>query len=270
MLLYALSPARRLSLFAFAASLLIHALVLFIPRQDPPEASSPPRVEARLRKPSLTEATTPPDARSSRSTTRPVKPRLLTTNRPGKTTVASAPPWSAAEKAEMNNFLDELDNRAKAAPRPTLAQRSLATAREEAWRQAREESSGSATLDLRPNAAPPDPFSLEMYLEGLLKRLNRSAAFVRNDPRATGVRPASIEFKLNPDGTMKSFRVVNAGDQNEEIDFVKAVVERSAPFSPFPPDIDRAARGLTMRICILPKGTGEGGFGFTRAGSRAC
>jgi hypothetical protein len=269
MYLHALSPARRLTLFAFAASLLIHALVLLIPRLDPPEASSPPRVEARLRKPSPTETKTPPETRSTPSASRQMKPRLLTTDKPGKNTVASAP-WSAAEKAEMNSFLDELDNRAKAAPKPTLAQRSLAIARDEAWRQAREESSGSATLDLRPNAAPPDPFSLEIYLEGLLKRLNRSAAYVKNDPRATGMRPASIEFKLNPDGTMRSFRVVNAGDQDDEIAFVKAVVERSAPFSPFPPDIDKAARGLTMRICILPKGAGDGGFGFTRAGSRAC
>jgi len=263
-------PARRLPLFALAVSLFMHALILLIPRQDPREASSPPRVEARLRKPPSTETATPPEAGAKPLTTKPARPRLLTTNKPGKTTVASAPQWSAAEKADMNRFLDELDNKAKAAPKPTLAQRSMAMAREEAWQQAREESSGSATLELRPNAAPPDPFSLDMYLEGLLRRLNRSAAFVKNDPRAKGMKPAAIEFKLNPDGSMKSFKVVNAGDQAEEIAFVKAVVERSVPFSPFPADIDKAARSLTMRICILPARAGEGGFGFSRAGGRAC
>lgn len=264
------SPARRLPLFAFVASLLIHALILLIPRHDPSNASSPPRVEARLRQPPVPETATLPETSARPSTTKPVRPRLLTTNKPGKTSVASAPTWSAAEKADMNHFLDELEHQAKVRPKPTLAQRSLAQAREEAWQQAREEASGSATLDLRPNAAPPDPFSLDMYLEGLLKRLNRSARFVKNDPRAKGMQPASIEFKLNPDGTMKSFRVVNAGDQAEEIAFVKAVVERSAPFSPFPADIDKAARSLTMRICILPAQAGEGGFGFSRAGGRSC
>ncbi|MDP2883137.1 MAG: hypothetical protein Q8N89_16345 [Azonexus sp.] len=265
-----LPPARRAPLFAFAASLLIHALVLMIPRHDPDEASSPPRLEARLRKPVSTETASAPEARQKPAKIKPERPRLLTTNKPGKTSVASAPQWTAAEKTDMNRFLDELDHTAKTAPKPTLAQRSMAMAREEAWKQAREESSGSALLELRPNATPPDPFSLEMYLEGMLRRLNRSAGFVKNDPRAKGMRPAAIEFKINPDGSMNSFKVVNAGDQADEIAFVKAVVERSIPFSPFPADLDKAARALTMRICILPAGSGEGGFGFTRASGRAC
>lgn len=265
-----LTPARRASLFAFAASLLIHALILMIPRHDPDDVSSPPRLEARLRPPLTPETADAAEAPRKPAKNRPQRPRLLTTDKPGKTAVASTPPWTAAEKAEMNRFLDELDDNARTAPNPTLAQRAKAMAREEAWQQAREESAGSALLELRPNAAPPDPFSLEMYLEGLLKRLNRSASFVKNDPRAKGVRPASIEFKLNPDGTMKSFKIVNAGDQADEIAFVKAVVERSVPFSPFPADLDKAARSLTMRICILPAGSGDAGFGFSRAGRRSC
>ena len=239
------SPARRAPLIAFAASLLI-------PRHEPEEVSNPPRMEARLSKPVSTEPANTPEARQKPSKTKPERPRLLTTNKPGKTSVASAPQWTTAEKADMNRFLDELDNNARTVPKPTLAQRSKTMAREEAWKQAREESAGSAMLDLRPNAAPPDPFSLEIYLEGLLRRLTRSASFV------------------NPDGSMKSFKVVNAGDQGDEIAFVKAVVERSIPFSPFPADLDRAARSLTMRICIQPAGFGEGGFGFTRASGRSC
>ena len=265
-----LPPARRAPLYVFAASLLIHALLLMVSRHDPDETSSPPRLEARLRKPVSTETANAPEARQKPAKVKPERPRLLTTNKRSKTSVASAPQWTAAEKADMNRFLDELDNNAKAAPKPTLAQRSMAIAREEAGKQAREESAGSALLELRPNAAPPDPFSLEMYLESLLRRLNRSASFVKNDPRAKGMRPAAIEFKINPDGTMKSFKVVNAGDQADEIAFVKAVVERSIPFSPFPADLDKAARSLTMRICINPAGSGEGGFGFTRAGGRGC
>jgi hypothetical protein len=270
MFAFHLPPARQAPLFAFAASLLIHALVLMIPRHDPDEVSSPPRLEARLRPPVTPEAAEAPEARRKPAKIKPQRPRLLTTDKPGKTSVASAPQWTAAEKAEMNRFLDELDNNAKTAPKPTLAQRSKAMAREEAWQQAQEDSAGSALLELRPNAAPPDPFSLEMYLKGLLKRLNRSAGFVKNDPRAKGVKPAAIEFKINPDGSMKSFKIVNAGDQADEIAFVKAVVERSIPFSPFPADLDRAARSLTMRICILPAGSGDAGFGFTRAGRQRC
>ena len=262
--------ARRATLFAFAASLLIHALVLLIPRHDPDSASSPPRIEARLRQPPAPENVVMPEARPKPSKIKPERPRLLTTDKPGKRSVASAPQWTAAEKADMNRFLDELDNTARATPKPTLAQRSLAMARADAGRQAQQESAGSAQLELRPNASPPNPFSLEMYLDGLLKRLNRSAGFVRNDPRAKGMRQAAIEFKINPDGSMKAFRVVNAGDQADEIAFVKAVVERSIPFAPFPPDIDKAARALTMRICIQPAGFGDSGFGFSRADGRSC
>ena len=71
-------------------------------------------------------------------------------------------------------------------------------------------------------------------------------------------------YAINPDGTLKSFVVINAADQGEEIAFIKTVVERAAPFSPFPPDINRAARSMAVRICIMP--ASGGGFGFSRAG----
>jgi hypothetical protein len=271
MFLHSLPPARRAPVFAFAASLLIHALVLLIPRHDPSGEPSPPRLEARLAKTAVPEAANTPPSPAKPAKTKPEQSRILTTNKPGKRSVAAAPQWSAAEKAEMNRFLDELDTQAKATPKPTLAQRSMAMAREQAMQQARQDAADGASLELRPNAAPPDPFSLEMYLDGLVKRLNRSATFVKNDPRNKGIRPAAVEFKLNPDGTMKSFKVVNEGDQAEEIAFVRSVVERSIPFSPFPADLNKAARGLTMRICILPPRAGEGGFGFSRTSpGRGC
>lgn len=271
MFLQSLPATRRAQVFAFAVSLLIHALVLMIPRHDPSGTASPPRLEARLAKTAAPEAVSVPASSAKPAKTKPERARILSTNKPGKTTVAAAPKWSATEKADMNRFLDELETLAKAAPKPTLAQRSLAMAREQARQQARQEAADGASLELRPNTAPPDPFSLEMYLDGLVKRLNRSAAFVKNDPRNKGVRAAAVEFKLNPDGTMKFFKVVNEGDQAEEIAFVKSVVERSIPFSPFPEDINKAARGLTMRICILPPRAGEGGFGFSRSGpGRGC
>jgi hypothetical protein len=65
--------------------------------------------------------------------------------------------------------------------------------------------------------------------------------------------------------------VLNVGDQQEEIAFVRSVVERAIPFAHFPPDIDRAARSLGVTICIHPGSSGGGGFGFTRlADGRGC
>ena len=170
----------------------------------------------------------------------------------------------------MNRFLDELAAEAKAAPKPSLAQRSLAQARDIGRQQARQEEEGTAMLERRPNSPPPEPFSLDLYVDGVVKRLNRSAAFVRNDPRSRGMHTAAVQFRINPNGSLKSFTVLNAGDQQEEIAFIKSVVERAIPFAAFPPDIDRAARSLGVTICIQP-GRGGGSFGFTRlADGRPC
>ncbi len=132
----------------------------------------------------------------------------------------------------MRQFLDDLAEDVRRRPRPTLAERSREMARNEAREQARQQGENRATLEMRANAEPPDPFTLGMYVDGLIRRLNRSAAFVKNDPRSSGVRPAAVQFRLNPDGTLKSFVVLNAGDQASEIAFIQAVVERSAPFAP--------------------------------------
>ncbi|MGV0976383.1 MAG: hypothetical protein ACOYBO_10685, partial [Azonexus sp.] len=80
-----------------------------------------------------------------------------------------------------------------------------------------------------------------------------------------------LEIRLNPNGSLKSFKVLNAADQQDEIAFVKSVVEQSVPFSPFPPDISKAAKSLAMVICIMPANSSGGGFGFTRnPGGRGC
>ena len=88
----------------------------------------------------------------------------------------------------MNRFLDELAAEAKAAPKPSLAQRSLAMARDISRQKARQDEEGSALLERRPNTPPPEPFSLDLYVDGVVKRLNRSAAFVRND-RIVNLKP---------------------------------------------------------------------------------
>lgn len=259
--------------WAVAASLVIHALVLLVGRHEPPDERPTPsrnasRLEARLAPRAQVPATplplpAPAPAPAPKAAGKPSpRPRLMTAQRGGAPAAPASPTWSAAEKAEMNRFVDELADQARAAPKPTLAQRSLAMARDEGRQQAQQVAAETATLERRPNTAPPDRFTLDMYVDGLIKRLNRSAAYVRNDPRSKGMRVAAVQFRVNPDGSLKSFVVLNAADQQEEIAFIQSVVERAIPFSPFPADLDRAARSLAMTICILP--ASGGGFGFTR------
>lgn len=239
---------------ALACSLLLHGLILFCPQRQTPRSQAPAR---RLE--ALLPAAEPQRAESEPAPAAGRPPRArdrLAVTRPGH---GAAPPprWTTAQKADMNRFLDEL----AAAPRPTLAERARAAARQ-MGHQATEDQPG-AVLELRPNSPPVDPFSLDMYVDGLVRKLNRSAAFVRNDPRTKGVRTATVQFRVNPDGSLNSFRILNAGDQKDEIAFIRSVVEQAAPFARFPADLDRAAQSLAMNICIIPGG-GSGGFGFTR------
>ena len=169
----------------------------------------------------------------------------------------------------MNRFLDELETEARAAPKSRLAQSARAMARGQGRQQARQDEEGTAMLERRPNTPPPEPFSLDLYVDGVVKRLNRSAAYVRNDPRSKGVLTPAVHFRINPDGSLKSFRILNAGDQQEQIAFTRSVVERAIPFAAFPPDLDRAARSLGITICIQPDI--GGGFGFSRmVDGRSC
>lgn len=177
--------------------------------------------------------------------------------------------WFKAQKPDMNRFLEDLAAENRTAPSSRLAQSALAMARGQGRQQARQDEEGTAMLERLPNTPPPAPFSLDFYVDGVVKRLNRSAAFVRNDPRSKGVRMASVHFRISPDGSLKSFAVLNAGDQQDEIAFIKSVVERAIPFAAFPPDIARAARSLGITICISPEV--GGGFGFARmADDRPC
>ena len=254
------SREQRALLLAFAVSLAIHLAALLVPHAERSgEQHAASRLEARLapsRKAVEPVVESPPAASAAKTGKAKPKARIMTADKSRSAT----PQWSVAQKAEMDGFLNELADQAKAAPKPTLAQRSMAMAREAGRQMAREDATGDALLELRPNGPPANPFSLEMYLDGLVRRLNRSAGFVSNERRHRGVQTAAVQFRLNPDGSLKSFVVLNAGDQAEEVAFIKAVIERSVPFSPFPPDIDRAARSLGVTICIRPGQNSEPGF----------
>lgn len=255
---------------ALAVSLVIHGLLLLLPQAAPPSAQS----AATPLQASLSPRHA--DAVSNKETVAAHKPGIkagkpsnkavINMDRPGDTRSQRAPTFNIAQKAEMDDFLNELADEARRKPPPTLAQRALAMAREAGREMARADESGEAMLELRPNAQQPNPFSLDFYLEGLLRRLNRSANFVNNERRHKGIHTASVQFRLNPDGSLKSFVVLNAADQADEIAYIKAVVERSVPFSPFPPDIDKAARSLGVTICIRPGSNHEPGFSRMQGG----
>jgi hypothetical protein len=115
-----------------------------------------------------------------------------------------------------------------------------------------------------------DPFSQEMYFDAFVRKMNRSAAFVKNDPRTHGSRKALVEISLNPDGSLKSYQVLRSADQQAEIAYIKSVIDRAAPFSAFPPDIRDSTDELVIRMCILPARAGEGS-GFSRSfGGQDC
>lgn len=270
-------PRRSPSLMlAIVASLVLHGLILFVQRQTPESTAQPPgRLEAALRPRPQSLPPAPPvvaQAEMQPKQQAPVKPKnqrpvLAVPKSKTQTASQSKPKWTVAQKQEMDQFLKELEPKNKA--KPDLAQRSMAMAREYGREQAHEDSQGSEMLERRPNSPPVDPFSLEMYLDSLVRKLNRSAGYVRNEPRTKGLKSALVRVQLNPDGSMRNFKVVNAGDQLPEIAYIKSVVEQAVPFAPFPADILRSAKSLTMMICIQPPSM-SGGFGFSRVpeGSR--
>jgi hypothetical protein len=137
-------------------------------------------------------------------------------------------------------------------------------AREAGREIARQDRAAREVVERLPDSPEPDPFSLDMYLYAVVKKLNRSAAFVRNDPRAQGVRAALVRVQLNPNGTLRRFEIINAADQRDEIAFVRSVVEQAVPFASFPADLQRSARSLGILICIQPP-SASGGFGFSRS-----
>lgn len=257
--------------WAIAASLGLHALALLFPSPPAPLPTEArrQRLEAQLGPAAAEKPSSAPSTAASRL--RPAgTPRLAVTG-PGKGPRAQpgAPTWTTAEKREMDRFLDELG--ASAATVPSLAQRALAMARTAAVQQARDDDALLANIERLPGSPPVDAFGLELYMDALVKKLNRSAAFVRNEPRQRGRRTASVQLRVNPDGTLRHFTVLNAADQQDEIAFIQRVVEQASPFAAFPAELRQSAGSLSMVICIQPPRAGEGGIGFTRQpGQRGC
>ena len=282
---------RKSFLLAMALSLLLHAVVLFVGYSSsnflPPSGADAERQEMPPQRrliATLARSPASPPRPSSVDASRPVpKPsapsskRRLSPNKSASTKHLSIPAdplanrkWSTAERADMRGFLSELAAEAKPPPSgQTLPAKALAMARQ-MGRSTVEDGVDRESKPASGKGKPVDRYSLEMYWDGFLRKLNRSAAFVENERRARGQRKALVEISLNSDGSLKDYRVLYAADQAAEIAYIKRVVERATPFSAFPPDIRKERDSMSIRMCVYPAGEGEGG-GFSRSwGSQGC
>ncbi len=274
-----LSEPRAQSYFqwALAISVLVHILVLLLPTHEPKPAKASPRIATRIvQKTPPKQVAIEPPRNHQRSVHVPQRQKRLLTRpaAPDAPKVVAPPPprFSKAERREMDEFLKSLEDEQKDRPQPNLAQRALAMAREIGREpQPRAPSDeGAISIERIPDSPPVDPFSLEMYLDGMVNKLNRSSAFVKRNQGRIGTKRAAVQLRLNPNGTIKSFEVLREADQHDEIGFIKKLVERAAPYSAFPPDILRSAQSLAIVICVLPPEPGSG-FGFTRdADGKGC
>jgi hypothetical protein len=176
--------------------------------------------------------------------------------------------WTRAQRDEMDNFLNELKPAAPPPPKTgaDMAQQALAMARQ-IGRQPQasdEESAEQAT-----SSKAVEPFSLQMYFDAFIRKLNQSAAFIKDDPSSRGIHKALVKITLNPNGTLKSYRILRVGDQQKQIAYIKRVIDLASPFSPFPSDIRDAMGAFSVFICIYPAREGEGGGSFLRSSGGA-
>lgn len=274
--------------FALLLSIVLHGLVLLIHTGSPGDRAqkaargdgAETRITARLKPETADQpaAITPPASAILPAPKR--QPLKHQPNKPRRPKVMSVPAeltrqrtWSIAERDEMNQFLDELKTPPPAPPKPPskgaeLSRQALASAREEGRRLAQQGDVSGVESSLDNKTV--EPFSLQMYFDAFVRKLNQSSAFVKNDPRARGSRKALVQIVLKPDGTLKSYRVIRAADQQVQIAYIKQVIDLASPFSAFPQDIRRAMESFSVLICIYPPREGEGG-GFTRSfGSHDC
>lgn len=277
--------ARKSLSLAIVVSLLVHAAILFIgfsssgqiagPAGNPNARSDINRVTRPPLQATLARPVAPPAKRSEatleNATRKPASASKKQTPQPKLTAPAGV--WanrtfSQAERSDMDNFLNELATQAKPPTGRELSKKALAMARQlgRAQDDGEEEPAGQRGGD----GKVIEPFSLEMYFDAFVRKLNRSAAFVNKAPRVRGAHKALVQISLNPDGSLKSYRVLRSGDQEAEIAYIKSVIDRASPFSAFPPDIRNSTGALSILMCIYPPGEGGGG-GFSRSfGGQDC
>ena len=260
-------------LVALAVSLVIHLALLLIkssaPHDAPETASShlPSQLDVRMVKPD--QASPPPVLQQPQTRQQPAaKPRPQTAPiKPAPVISATAEKaWTQAEKNEMSRFLSDLDAEATPSSGRALEQKALAMARAIGAQGDRDDEAAEIAQRLR--EAKIEPLNIELYYEALFRKLNSSAAMVKNKSKEAGSHVAMVRVVLNPDGSVRSFTIQQAADQQAEIAYIRSVVERAAPFPAFPADIRSATNAMILTICIQPRSFGPGGGGFFSRVSR--
>jgi hypothetical protein len=253
------TAATRKSLrIALVASLLLHAAVLLFELLMPPppmgaadtryRVNSP--LQARLHQraqsaPSAPQSSVQPQPKQARQATR----KQVISSKQGQ--------WSRP------------DARTEVAPSGAeLARRALAMARGMAV-EANDGGSDAISTQQDGKGKSIEPLSLQWYFDSFITKLNRSARFVPREPKAKGQRKALVEIRINRDGSLNAYRILRAADQQAEIEYIKAVVDRAVPFAAFPPDIRDKTDTLSLTICIHPPGE-SGGYGFSRTSGNDC
>jgi hypothetical protein len=263
--------ARKPLMVAFAISLLLHAAVLFFrivkpepvfPAVENSDEPSRPRLEIALASPQFSPVNPAPSVQSSSKPRRPLEKAAPRRAAGADTDLWANKSWSKAERADMDKFLSELAAPAKPSSGREMSQKALLAAREIA-RQPLGLEEGGAAIQQSAKGKVIEPFSMTMYFDAFVRKLNRSAAFVKNEPRGKGVGKALVQISLNQDGSLRTFRVLRADDLQAEIAYIKSVIDRASPFSAFPPDIREATDSLSILMCILP--ASAGGSGFSRS-----
>lgn len=274
------APAKSRLLLAIAISLALHLAALFIGFSSSERATGPsdesgphsntarPRLLVTIAKPLTADSPNPPPE-PARATV--IRKRVASSKGTAdhQKLSASSGTWSDVERQDMDKFLSGLSAHPKPPNGADLSQRAMAMARQLG------QTLPSDGEDMVPSPTSADdksiePISLEMYFDAFVRKLNRSAAFVRNVPRVRGSHKALVQISLNSDGSLKSYRVLRSGDQEDEIAYIKSVIDRASPFSAFPPDIRNARDSLSILMCIFPTREGEGG-GFSRSfGGQDC
>lgn len=251
---------------ALAISLALHALALFFHLLLPTPQGGQDDSRYRVRSPlqatlhqraqavQTTEAASPALQSQPRRQKRTTRTELLSSKQGAwstrRTPAASSTPQPALSGAE-------------------LAQRALAMARG-IGREEMDGGSDAVSTQQDGKGKEIEPLSLQWYFDSFITKLNRSAAFVKREPRAKGQRKALVEIIINRDGSLREYRVIRAADQQAEISYIQAVVERAVPFAAFPPDIRQKTETLSLKICIHPPNDTGGGFGFARTGGSDC
>jgi hypothetical protein len=248
---------------ALALSVLLHAAALSLTLAAPAwqaREEARPRLDVVLTSPQNPAQAAQPPRQETRPKAAPALPR-----REGVAELeVPTRHWTRAERDEMDRFLADLAAETRPLPGQALAQRALAMAGSMRM-PAPAVDDEAREIERRLIDAAVEPFSLEMYFDALFRKMNRSAAMLSHERRARGAKVAAVRVVLNQDGSLRSFQILRAGDQQAEIEFIQAVVAQAAPFSAFPPDIRGATDALVLLICIRPAAWGNGGGGmFTR------